>query len=103
MTYALPEPEFVFPATPMGYTAEQMRQAFEAGRTEGLKEHVRVSIPTPSMEQAFANYYRKGFTEGRRAGKEEAAQICLGIAHKPSNVVLGVAVKCADVIRNSAQ
>lgn len=34
------------------------------------------------------------------AEREACALVCTNIANKPSNVILGVAVSCADAIRN---
>ena len=35
----------------------------------------------------------------RHKALEEAAQVCVEIALKPSNVILGVAIECAEAIR----
>jgi len=37
--------------------------------------------------------------EVERRTLERAAVVCIGIANKPSNVVLGVAIECATAIR----
>ena len=39
----------------------------------------------------------------REQALEDAANICIGIATAPSNVVLGVAINCADKIRELKQ
>ena len=38
--------------------------------------------------------------EIRDAALEEAAMVCVQIANRPSNVVLGVAITCAEAINN---
>ena len=35
--------------------------------------------------------------------REECAQVCSDIANKPSNIILGVAITCADAIRARGQ
>lgn len=62
------------------YTADALAAAREEGRREGIKEQVRVVIPTATMEREFSNHHRMGFQkgreEGRQAGLEEAFQAC---------------------------
>jgi hypothetical protein len=37
------------------------------------------------------------------AEREACAQVCSDIANKPSNIILGVAITCADAIRARGQ
>ena len=75
-------------------------QITELARQAGLDredpdEYCRVEYWTATKEelQALANLVRN-------AALEDAATTCMGIALKPSNVILGVAVDCATAIRS---
>ena len=42
---------------------------------------------------------RKCWDNAKQDEREQCAKVCDDIAHKPSNTVLGIALKCADAIR----
>jgi hypothetical protein len=54
-------------------------------------------------EQCYVNPsefdYKKYAALIRADEREECAKLCFAIANTPSNVILGVAVQCADAIR----
>ena len=54
-------------------------------------------IATSDMEMYYV--YIRGLVDGAAAMKERAAKVCVDIALKPSNVILGVATDCAAAIR----
>ncbi len=56
-----------------------------------------ISANAPEIERI--NEYIKSLEEAVAAEREACAQVCDEIANKPSNMVLGVALDCADAIR----
>jgi hypothetical protein len=65
-------------------------------------QHTEGKVSSAVVLQLFneIDELRAAMKECRNATLEEAAQVCMGIALKPSNVILGVAVDCAKEIRS---
>ena len=56
-------------------------------------------IPFVQIEDALVAWATEYGQQCRDAALEEAVSACVAIAVAPSNVVLGVAITCADKIR----
>jgi hypothetical protein len=51
------------------------------------------------LDWQIAENWTRGMVNGVEAEREACALVCINIANKPSNVILGVAINCADAIR----
>jgi hypothetical protein len=58
-------------------------------------------IQYAGCEPMFTEAQLRAYGARRTAAeRERCAQVCIGIANKPSNVILGTAIECAEGMRN---
>ena len=81
-----------------------------AAMNKELEHGVELPAPVMVKQTQEANFVvaKAYFSEtqlrdygDRRAAaeRERCAQVCIGIANRPSNLILGTAIKCAEAIR----
>lgn len=75
-------------------------------------ERFAALVATP-LQERIADLYKQldeaereldsQYKLGMEAEREACALVCINIANKPSNVILGVAINCAEAIRARGQ
>ena len=71
----------------------------ELAKQAGFVEYELDDGMTEAFVKRYAKFANLVAAAARADEREKCALLCINIATKPSNVILGVAIDCADAIR----